>query len=67
MSVRQGETQAFALAVTGGLISDTGVAGLTLSDGIGWLRGRYGLSMDSLVSAEIVTADECLRAGNGAG
>jgi FAD/FMN-containing dehydrogenase len=52
-----GETQKFGLATPGGLISDTGVAGLTLSGGIGWLRSAYGLCIDNMLSVEIVTAD----------
>ncbi|RVC16357.1 FAD-binding oxidoreductase, partial [Mesorhizobium sp. M7A.F.Ca.AU.001.01.1.1] len=44
-------------ATPGGLISGTGVAGLTLSGGIGWLRGSHGLSVDNLLAADLVTAD----------
>ena len=51
------ETQAFGLATTGGAGSDTGIAGLTLTGGIGWLGGKYGLASDNLLSAETVTAD----------
>lgn len=45
------------LAVTGGAVSTTGVAGLTLGGGLGWLMGLYGLAADNLVSVELVTAD----------
>jgi FAD/FMN-containing dehydrogenase len=51
------ETTAFGLATPGGLISLTGVAGLTLSGGIGWLRGTHGLCVDNLTAVDIVTAE----------
>ena len=58
-------TQEFGLAVTGGLISTTGIAGLTLGGGMGWLTGLAGLSCDNLAGAEVVTADgQILRASS---
>jgi FAD/FMN-containing dehydrogenase len=50
-------TNPLGRATPGGLISATGVAGLTLSGGIGWLRGSHGLSVDNLLAADLVTAD----------
>ncbi len=51
------ESQAFGLATTGGIVSHTGVAGLTLGGGIGHLMRKFGLSIDSLRSCDLVTAD----------
>jgi FAD/FMN-containing dehydrogenase len=55
------EAQLFALAVPGGVVSTTGVAGLTLHGGVGHLRRKHGLSIDNLLSVDIVTADGKLR------
>ena len=51
------ETAAHGLAVTGGAISTTGIAGLTLGGGLGWLMAKYGLAADNLLSVELVNAD----------
>ena len=51
------ETQAFGLAVPSGIVTHTGVAGLTLGGGIGWIMRKHGLTIDQLVSVDLVTAD----------
>ena len=59
------ETQVHGLAVTGGVVSSTGVAGLTLGGGLGWLMAKYGLALDNLRAVELVTAEgRVLRASS---
>ena len=50
------ETQLHGLATTGGVVSSTGIAGLTLGGGLGWLMGKHGLALDNLLSVDLVTA-----------
>src|SRR6185503_5948668 len=51
------ETQQFGLATTGGVVGSTGVGGLTLGGGFGWLMPKYGMALDNLKSVDLVLAD----------
>jgi FAD/FMN-containing dehydrogenase len=58
------ETQLFGLATVGGIVTHTGIAGLTLGGGIGWLMRKHGATVDNLVSADLVTAEGGLLTAN---
>ena len=58
------ETQAFGLAIPSGIVTHTGVSGLTLGGGINWLQRKYGLAIDQLLSVDLITAEgEFVKAG----
>lgn len=59
------ETQAFGLVIPAGIVSTTGVAGLTLGGGFGWLSRKWGHSSDNLVAVDLVTADGAFRRASG--
>jgi FAD/FMN-containing dehydrogenase len=59
------ETQLYSLATTGGVVSTTGIAGLTLGGGLGWLMGKYGLAADNLVSADVARKKRWPKNGPG--